>query len=151
MSEVIEKALQDQDDLAHRIKSDQAKELSLGRRDVLRQGDLYILKLPGLPTGLKPRKSRQLADGDTQGSRHVLQGQAEVFDADPSDVIALVNKEYRGTELREYMIGPVFRTSGGCVIEHPEHGNRTLADPGCYGVVFQRSLDADGREERARD
>lgn len=151
MNEVMEKAMKDQDELSHQIKSDASRSLAMGRRDVLRQGDIYILKLPTIPAKATPRTNRQLADGNTQGSRHVLKGKVELYDAEPGDVLAMVREEYPEVDLRDYQIGPVFRTAGGSVVEHPEHGNRELSEPGCYGVVFQRSLDADGREERARD
>lgn len=151
MNGTIQKALADQNELAETIRSDEPRSLALGKQDVVRQGDIYIMPLSKLPKNLRKRTSRQLADGDTQGSRHVLVGPADLFNADPMDMADLIAKEYPGVELREYQIGPVFKTDGAVTVEHPEHGHRTLTEPGCHVVIFQRSLDADGREERARD
>lgn len=151
-SATLTKALAHQASVSEQICSDAPRDLTLGKQDVVRQGDIYILPLSKLPPCLKNRASRQLADGDTQGSRHVLAGDAEMFDPQyTGDVAAFIGSEYPGVQLREYQIGPVFLAKGPVTVEHPEHGHRTLTEPGAYAVVFQRSLTADDREERARD
>lgn len=141
------------DQRAESIKNDDDADVSLAVGDVLRQGDLYIVRIHELPIGRKPRKDRQLAEGDTQGSRHVLEGDARLFDLEQvTDVNREIAKACGPMNLREYQIGPVFEVGAdGATLAHPEHGNRALTDPGCYATVFQRSLTADDREERARD
>ena len=41
---------------------------------VSHQGDVILVAIAGLPTGAKVRTNRQVADGTTQGSRHILEG-----------------------------------------------------------------------------
>ncbi len=147
----IEKALAEQHELAEQIRSDEPREVSLGKQDVLRQGDIYIARIPSLPVTKKIRKDRQLADGNTQGSRHVLTGDADLYDPDTTAMREVLAKSYPHLDVQDYQIGPTFETRGPVTVEHPEHGNRTLTEPGCYATVFQRSLEADGREARARD
>lgn len=147
----IEKALAEQHELAEQIRSDAPREVSLGKQDVIRQGDIYIARIPNLPAKMTARKNRQLADGNTQGSRHVLNGDAELYDPDIDGMKEVLAKAYPQLDVQDYQIGPAFETHGPVTVDHPEHGNRTLTEPGCYAVVFQRSLTADMREERARD
>lgn len=104
-----------------------------------RQGDLYVtllVGLPPMPTIQPTSPRRQLAVGNTQGSRHCLDSLSGVkcyewSDATPFD-------------------GPILDISQERVIEHPEHGHLILP-PGVYGVTYQRDLDAEERERRVLD
>lgn len=92
----------------------------------VRQGDIYVHRVaPGHQRGPK-LESRQLAVGDSQGSRHV----AEL----PADV-------YAGIELPEScapgtFLGPVIVSLGRFKIVHPEHAHFSLPD-GVYQVTHQ--------------
>jgi len=129
----------------------------------IRQGDLYLLAVPALDyrekdaelwestfnalTGdnrgdiikeLKTTKrgkktqNRQMARGTTKGSRHILVGTATI---------------YEGPESESSLLGPVFKTKGRTVLEHPQHGNISL--PSCTArVVFQRDWAAAERLRR---
>lgn len=139
---------------AEAIRNDDHAPVSMAIGDVCRQGDLYLVRLGELPIGRKARKNRQLAEGDTQGSRHVLEGDAELFDLDQVNDLEREVRRACGDSvaLRDYQIGPVFLVGeAGATVTHPEHGDRTLSEPGCYATIFQRSLTSDDREERARD
>ena len=118
---------------------------------VAHQGDVMFVRIASLPAG-KPRKNRQLADGTTQGSRHILEG-GEVFDCEPGEVARLIGQACKGLNVDARYIGPVFRTKDTeADVVHPEHGDH------CYrgqdwviATVFQRSLDAEEREARVQD
>jgi len=109
--------------------------------DSHRQGDIYLTLLDGVPDGAKKVPFRaQLADGETQGSRHCL--------ASSAGVTMYTRKNPTNLE------GPVFVLATENVVEHPEHGHVILpANVGgtCYGITYQRNLDAMEREQRVLD
>lgn len=121
---------------------------------VAHQGDLIIVGIPELPKSAKPRKNRQLADGNTQGSRHVLT-RGELFDADPAEVAALIKQATKSSDLIEAKyLGPVFTAPESPTandLEHPEHGNVGFPAGTHCAVVYQKNLDAEEREQRTRD
>lgn len=136
---------------AEKIKSDGHANVSLSIGDNVRQGDLYIARVIAMPTGRK-RESRQLAIGDTQGSRHILEGSVvSLIDPDVDAAIKSL-KHCSGNDVQAYQIGPAFEVGESPVtIAHPEHGDRTLTEPGCYQVIYQRALDTEEREMREMD
>lgn len=116
-----------------------------------RQGDLYLVRIAALPASAKPRRNRQLADGNTQGSRHVLE-RGEAFDCAPAAVVAAIKIVCPKASVAESYVGPVFRTvNGAALLTHPEHGDHGYVGDMVVAVVFQRSLDAELREQRVRD
>lgn len=120
--------------------------------DVAHQGDLIIVCIAKLPKSARPRKNRQLAEGQTQGSRHVLE-RGEVYDADAKEVAKAIKKA-TGAEVGEQYIGPVFVSPTDPTendLTHPEHGNQGYAAKAVCAVVYQRSLDAEQREARVLD
>lgn len=144
--------LRDQAIHAEKVKNDEARDMSgFAAGDVVAQGDLYIVGLKSWPRSASPRKDRQLADGDTQGSRHIWEGGhegGELAQAAPSEVAALI-KEATGKAVDPKYVGPVFR---GGTIRHPEHGDHEEYPAGLpCAVVFQRSLDREEREQRVAD
>lgn len=92
---------------------------------VARQGDVYVHRVEeGHPRG--KATEAQLAVGHTQGSRHVVTGDAECFEgaAEPSWC--------RGSFLGPLVVvGP-----GGAVVTHPEHAHIALGE-GTYQVTHQ--------------
>lgn len=127
---------------AEKIKSDERQEFSAAASpgDRFRQGDLYITLLPQVPASAKrvsPTRL-QLAEGTTQGSRHCLDSAAGV--------------EMFELEKPGQLDGPIFRLQETRTITHPEHGDVMLPGDGrCYGVTYQRDLDAEERERRVAD
>lgn len=117
---------------------------------VVEQGDLYFVAIAGLPKSAKPRANRQLADGATQGSRHICTI-GNVFDANVSELIKMI-RTATGKTIEEQYIGPVFQSVGGrAYIEHPEHGDHDFQCDVTRVTVFQRSLDAEERAARVAD
>lgn len=114
--------------------------------DRAHQGDLILVALHVVPRGSVIRRDRQMADGTSPGSRHVVTG-GQVYDADKS-VVRKALKEF-GIDVDEKYIGPVFQ--GPCTLEHPTHAHQVFPDKTATAVVYQRNLDAEEREVRARD
>ena len=115
--------------------------------DVVDQGDLTIVGVSALPKSCTSRADRQLAQGDTLGSRHVVVG-GNVYDAKAAECAAAI-KAATGCDVPAQYIGPVIE--GPCTIEHPQHGHHSFP-AGTVGIVkYQRNLDAEEREVRARD
>jgi hypothetical protein len=110
--------------------------VSLG--DVIRQGDVMLVAIGSLPNG-KPTSNRQLAPGTSQGSRHILEGECELFTAAPEAVAAAIARA-NGASVPVALLGPVFRTGEKCELTHPEHGNFLLPAGECFATVYQRDF-----------
>jgi hypothetical protein len=115
------------------------------------QGDVILVRISKLPNSAKPRQDRQMAIGNTQGSRHVL-SEGNPFDCDPLDVINAINIICPSVELQEQYIGPVFQTiQEKASLIHPEHGDHHYEGDMTIACIYQRNLDAEEREKRTRD
>ena len=113
---------------AEKIKNDQEHDLrsSMEVNDAWAQGDLLIRKIPSIPEDVELCEfERQLAPGNTQGSRHCLRSETGV-------------KLFRllGPNALE---GPIFELQCDNAVDHPEHGN-VLLGPGIYAIEHQRAL-----------
>ena len=100
--------------------------------DVIRQGDVYIERVekiaPGKETG------RQLAAGNTQGSRHVASGDSvTVYEATGDNIL----------------LGPSIHATRGWTLTHPEHGHFEMP-AGNFCVRFQRDYASERAEEIRR-
>ena len=139
--------------VSERIVNDDSRFLSsFGVGDVSHQGDLIIVGIDKIPGSAKVRKSRQLADGTTQGSRHVLE-RGEAYDCDAGEVTNAI-KAATGCLVDTKYIGPVFVSPGNPTADdltHPEHGNQGFPAGQVCAVVYQRNLDAEEREQRVID
>lgn len=138
-----EKAFRKVEKSAEKIRNDETAvvgTVSVG--DTVRQGDVYLVCIGGLPKTLTPISNRQLAPGDTQGSRHILEGDCRIYDADKAETMALVQKALapRTVNLAAPLIGPVFECLGDVEVTHPEHGNRVLPAGEKFAVVYQRAF-----------
>ena len=118
---------------------------------VAHQGDVILVRIDALPPSAKPRKNRQLADGSTQGSRHILE-RGDVFDCEAAEVVTAIAACCKGTAVGEQYIGPVFQTKGGVAdLTHPEHGNHSYCGDMTIAVIYQRNLDSEERAVRVVD
>jgi hypothetical protein len=135
------------------IVNNEAKLLStFSVGDVSHQGDLMIVGIARLPDSARPRSNRQLADGNTQGSRHVLE-RGDVFDADALEVLELI-LEATKCPVAEVYIGPVFISPAEPTpddLTHPEHGNQGFPAGQVCAVVYQRNLVIEQEAKGARD
>ncbi len=134
---------------AERIANDAARtfdDFPVGT--VAHQGDVMFVAIKGLPEGAKPRANRQIADGDTQGSRHVAES-GTLYDCPAANVVVAV-KAATGCTIMDYMAGPVI--VGPAEITHPEHGDHVYAESVTLACVFQRAWSQHQQAEaRARD
>lgn len=115
------------------------------------QGDLIFVRIASMPTSAKKRNQRQLAEGNTQGSRHIL-GVGNAFDCNADEVVALIKSVCRKAEVTARYIGPVF--TGDCDkadVTHPEHGHHYFRGSMIIATVYQRNVDAEEREQQVRD
>ena len=120
--------------------------------DVAHQGDLMIVAIGTLPASARPRANRQLTEGNTQGSRHILE-RGDVYDADKDEVASLLKKA-TGCDVPLELIGPVFVSSEAPTaddLSHPEHGSQGFPIGTICAVVYQRNLDAEQRAVRSQD
>ena len=123
-----------------KIKSQELREFPVAASigDTFRQGDIYVTLLDEIPKDsiLTKNPNSQLAIGDTQGSRHCI-----------SDLqkCGMYQKTNPGM-----LDGPIIQVNSPVVIEHPEHGHIKLGC-GVYEITYQRNLDSEEREMRARD
>ena len=113
--EAKEKAVQE----VRRIKS-----IEIGK--VVSQGDIYIHRVADDHKHGKELKSRQLALGNTQGSRHVAESPSKVFE---------------GVKLPGYcdartFMGPLVKALKRFTVSHPEHAHVSLP-AGCYQITHQ--------------
>jgi len=115
--------------------------------DVAAQGDLNIVCLKSMPKSAKRRANRQMADGNTMGSRHVVES-GECFDADANELASMV-KDATGHIIDARYMGPVF--CGPAELRHPEHGDQVWTEPCVNVVTYQRVWDSEQRERRAAD
>ena len=106
--------------------------------DSVRQGDVYITLIESVPKKSVRQKKwdLQLAPGNTQGSRHIL---------DSEDGVEC----YVLAEVSEFD-GPILLLQKQREVTHPEHGNWILP-PGTYAISYQRTQDALNRQRRVRD
>ena len=93
---------------------------------VVRQGDIYIHAVESNHKRGKALKSRQLALGNTQGSRHIAEAPAKI---------------HEGTTIPEWcdrrtFLGPLVKSGKRFVITHPEHAHVSLP-PGEYQITHQ--------------
>lgn len=128
MAVKAETAFRDVKQQAEKIKCDDAQRFpeAASAGDGFRQGDIYIIKLDAMPAGcvLDTKPNAQIAEGNTQGSRHILD--------------SLVGVEIFQRQQRDALQGPILRTSTERTITHPEHGD-VILPPGCYEITYQRA------------
>lgn len=98
-----------------------------------RQGDIYIELVNLDVAGLKVTAERQLAPGNTQGSRHIMAGNCTVYE-----------------RKQGVLVGPAVVCSERVTVTHPEHNHKSLPstpEGTAYAITFQRDW---AQEEAAR-
>lgn len=95
--------------------------------DEIRQGDIYLYPIEGPPAHLDLTEliSRQLADGNSAGSRHIAVGDAVAYDRPSLDPLD----------------GPFLQGRSRFQLTHPEHADLSLP-AGWYEVRYQRDFSA---------
>ena len=98
-------------------------EMAIGK--VVRQGDIYIHCVGGGHKRGQELKTRQLALGESMGSRHIAEAPARVYEG-------LNAPDWARTEL----LGPCVVSDLPFTITHPEHAHIALP-AGVYQVTHQ--------------
>lgn len=106
--------------------------------DRVRQGDVYLIRVPNEHPKGKAWGSRQVAVGNTIGSRHIAVGDVEVFAGNPN-AIAKLFPGFNSEQLQA-CCGPVVVAKSTWALEHPEHPHHEMAqdcDVATYQVTYQ--------------
>lgn len=100
----------------------------------IRQGDVYVKRVskPKDMKAFEEINDRQLAPGNTRGSRHIVTSDCTV---------------YRFKNGRDALQGPLLHAENDLMIEHPEHAHFKLPGNSWYQVTYQKDERA---EERRR-
>lgn len=132
--------------VAERIRNgDRAVVPVLGCGDVVRQGDIYLIRIDddGDPApevvADGPWSSRQLAPGTSRGARHEVEGDCELAVPDPDWAATVLAHLIPATSGVRQFWGPLIRARGPVAIVHPDHGDRVLPGPALYLVTYQRT------------
>lgn len=96
----------------------------------IRQGDVYLIAIKSLTKDWPETTNRQLAPGLSLGSRHVVEGDVELW-ATPSVNLVLAQRN-EGSILA----GPQIRAKERFKIVHPRHAHFSLP-AGLYQVAYQ--------------
>lgn len=107
---------------------------SLG--DVVRQGDLYLIcidKIPDGPDRIKTNDTK-LAPGSTQGSRHILSGDCDIY----SNIPHALYPSSLITSMDRIFTGPAFHCRSTVTVTHPEHAHIVLPENTIWQVVYQK-------------
>ena len=104
----------------------------------IQQGDVYVFRMPDdWPRAEEPWGSKQVAVGDTQGSRHVACGDVRVWGGKELPEWFTV-PSWLGSKAaaKSVFLGPVIEARGKWTLEHPEHAHH-VCPPGVYQVTYQ--------------
>lgn len=94
--------------------------------DEIRQGDIYLYPVEVSAPLSKKLATKQLAPGTTQGSRHIVEGNVELFDA----------------KMRDPLVGPIVVAKERFTVTHPEHAHISLPS-GTYECRYQQDFEAE--------
>jgi len=100
----------------------------------VRQGDVYLVVVEGVKAGA-PVLNRQLAPGETQGSRHIAEAPAQIFQSPGHPLKGIASNA---------LLGPLVESAKTWNLAHPEHAHVSLP-PGQYQVVYQLDFAAQRR------
>jgi len=111
--------------------------------DNTRQGDLYIVFIPrdAIGASAKRTENRQLAEGNTQGSRHIMEGDVEIYTDHgiTGDYIKQISNTRN--DIPNDLVGPAIVFKGESNrLSHPEHGHKIIPGDLCGVVVYQSTL-----------
>ncbi len=125
---------------AKKMQQIRVVEMKVGQ--VARHGDIYIERISTIQGKGAAVTSRQLAPGNTKGSRHIV---------DESASVSLWQSSPDLNGRAGFQVGPAIEAKGDFSITHPEHAWIKIV-VGKAAQFFQVWFQADyARKERARD
>lgn len=101
----------------------------------IHQGDIYMIRVDDDHPRGTLRGSRQVAVGDTIGSRHIVEGDVTVYEG-----VRLPSCMKVPSNELSARLGPVVVAPSGCVLTHPEHAYHDIRQGGTYQVVYQLDM-----------
>lgn len=102
-----------------------------------RQGDVYLLCVASRPSCYaKPTANRQLAPGQSKGSRHIVDGAVAIFTADERQAREAIRSLPGSVSSRLTLPGPCVEATERFTLTHPEHAHHSLP-AGVYVVLYQ--------------
>lgn len=110
------------------------------------QGDVYLHAVEAdHPRGAK-LDDYQLAPGSTKGSRHIMEGEVEVYAGRAMPANWVTPKWLSGLGVRpeDVALGPVVVVKSRATLTHPEHAHHSLP-AGVYQVTYQLDTRTAGR------
>jgi len=132
--EVIEQIKKIAESNAKRAKSQKTRfltEENFKVGDVVRQGDLYLFRVPlNFKVGAEIKRN-QIADGVSLGARHILNGEFVVYEGE--NVPKGVNDSHARAGL-----GYAFDAKESTVLGHPEHDNYVVKMDKCRIQVMHQ-------------
>lgn len=127
-----------------RVQPGQPLELNAAaaEHDLIWQGDFGVEVVSVIPPNYRDADSiKQLVPGNTVGSRHVLADTSTVSDF-------MLPDGWTSDASYDGQWGPLFRAKEETVIEHPTHGDVTIAKGHLIRCRYQRNWDAQKKRER---
>jgi hypothetical protein len=97
--------------------------------EIVRQGDIYIHKVEDKHPHGDERSDRQLAQGFSQGSRHIAESPCRVYEGTTP----------AKSSVGQVFLGPFIQSDCEFTISHPQHANVTLG-AGSYQVTHQLDI-----------
>lgn len=129
-------------DIETSVAVPEVRECGLAIGEVHQQGDVYLHRVvDDWPRG-KMLGTRQIAVGDGIGSRHVVEGDVEVYEGVRLPDGLTVPDEATEEDMR----GPVVVVESACMLTHPKHAHFAL-DRGVYQVTYPFDFTTMRREQ----
>lgn len=111
-----------------------ARNVPIGK--ALHQGDVYVHRVADdHPCGAQ-LGTRQVAVGNTQGARHVAEGDVRVFSGAKLPDTFVAPAWLNGTPPEGIFLGPVVVAGAEWSLTHPEHADHKMP-AGCYQITYQ--------------
>lgn len=107
---------------------------------VAHQGDVYLHRVTSDHPRGKLLGTRQIAVGTTIGSRHIVEGNVEVYEGKALPPGFALPEGARDSDV----LGPVVVVKSSAVLTHPEHAHHAL-DCGVDQVTYQWDVTAAAR------
>jgi hypothetical protein len=120
------------------IRRDSHERICLEPGDAYPQGDLIFWCIDKMPKKGDAYVGRQLAPGTTQGSRHLADGNVDLYIPDEESATEILARLFPKTKGHTQFFGPVILVTEEFTATHPEHGHRTFVGTKTYLTTYQK-------------
>lgn len=118
--------------------------------DIYAQGDVLFIRIGDLPEGIEPQESKlKVAEGELHNHNHYVDGPVAVLETDPRTGRKQSTDAFIKGEATELVVAFFGETRIKHIVGHDigndgawtgDHYDGSLAEPGMYAVVRQRTL-----------